>query len=209
MQQRLAGNQQGQSQDQQTRKCRAAPSENFDGTEEDPQVEQQQQQRQDDTVLLDEKGVGGIAFRVDHLYAHGALSGAFAQDAAVVDGDHRTLGVGQLVDRLFGLGLGPEVDPGFHAAAGRFAAAQIQQAGQHYGGEGQAQQFHQFTDPHPSDKHHHPRGEEDQHGRRGVGREDHYTGEQDGGQDGPRALAPDFALVGALPLQRVERGDDP
>ena len=42
-----------------------------------------------------------------------------------------------------------------------------------------------------------------------MGREDHYTGEQDGGQDGPRALAPDFALVGALPPQRVERGDDP
>ena len=66
MQQRLTGYQQRQSQHQQSRKGRAAPSEDFDSAEEDPQVEHQQRDGQHDAVFLDEEGVGVVAFGVDH-----------------------------------------------------------------------------------------------------------------------------------------------
>ena len=194
VEQRLARDEQRQAQHQQPRECGAAATENFDRPEENPQIEHQQRHGQDQSVLLDEEGVGVVALGVDHLHAHGALPGALAQDTAVVDGDHRTLRVGQVVDGLVRLRLGPQVDPRRHAALGRLAAPQVEGHDEHHARHGPRHQLQQLAEAHASDEHHHPRGGEDQHGRRGVGREDHGARHHHRHQHGPRSLAPDAAL---------------
>ena len=208
VQQRLAGDLQGEAQHEQPRESRAATPENLDRAEEYPQVEHQQHDGQQQSVLLDEKGESIVALGVDHLHAHGALPGPLAEDAAVVDGDHRTLGVGEVIDRLFGLRLRPEADPGVEPIAGGPAAPQIELGGQHGCGDGPSQQLEQLAETHAPDEHHDPRRQENEQRRREVGRKNDQTGDQHGHQNGPRALAPDLLLRGRRPGPELPRRHD-
>ena len=85
--------------------------------EEYPEIKQQDEQCHNQTVLLDKEGINIVTFGVGNLDTHSTTTRTTTQQTALVDCNHRTFGVGEFVDILIDLRIGPQVHPGRDTSA--------------------------------------------------------------------------------------------